>query len=189
MINLSSMVLRGAGQSQQVAHEAHPCKLKAHVVLLCCAQRQGASVLWVGGLQLPCTPREKSGQDSPLFPLSSLQVWLGSEPKRFGGQRPPPCPSTLFRLGICPWLLQEPPSGGGGWITQQPLAPSPAQGLQESLSCRGLEPGTDREVITTKGLWVAVLRCHQPEWVTDPEPPPHLNANKNSHFLIAWVSS
>lgn len=48
----------------------------------------------------------------------------------------------------------------------QPLTPSPALGLPESQSCRRWEQGTCGEIITTTGLWVAVLNATSQEPVT-----------------------
>lgn len=50
---------------------------------------------------------------------------------------------------------------GAGWVDN---TPSPALGLPKSQSCRGWEPRPSMEVITTKGLWVAVLSATSQSW-------------------------
>lgn len=149
-------------------HEASPCRLRAHVVLLCRPQRRGASVLWVAGLKLPCSAREKSGQALTFAPFGTLprSGWEAS-PRGSESSALSPMAQNLVQTGR-PSLA----STGAGWVDKTAATtPSPALSLPETPGCevgtRTIHGGHHHQRPVGGSA-----ECHQPELVIDPEPPP-----------------
>lgn len=137
------------------------------------AAHKGKEPLSCGHEASSCPAPLGRNQDRPFpWPLSHLsrRGLAGERAQTVLRTALSPTPQHLIHTGHLS-LASTGPSFWGRWVDNTAVS-QPCPGPPEITGLQVVRTRACREVITTKGLWVAVLSTTSQEPVTDPEPPP-----------------